>query len=355
MAGWRWLSDNPARRDLEAPEGWVLEDRAGDPVAFLGNFPQRFWRGDRRLHAATGFSIIVPPTHRGGSRALIQAFLAQHGCAALYTFNANPLSSPLYGRHGMKPWPPSTHSLKLSWIVDPVACLKGRILRSAVSRAPTLAAMLGESFMNARLWRTFEPVPNPDVTRIEAVSEGSDYERFWLALKAEGRMVADRSPEVMGWRLCDPDRTHPPLMLAYRRGGEILGFAMGRLAKGASIEPAFLEIVDLVALERAPEAIPDLVRAMVASAKSMGAVKVRLQVVSPHTLSALGDLARSARREGGWGHCHLALEKDESLVRDWRPTPYDGDYDLCLRSVPRPEHAWPRRLRPGAKPVAAKA
>ena len=107
--GWRWLDENPARQALDAPSGWVIEDSDGAPAAFLGNFVQRFWRGDRLLYGATGFSIIVPPDHKGRSRDLIQAFVAQPGCFALYTLNANARSSPLYQRFGMTAWPAGFH------------------------------------------------------------------------------------------------------------------------------------------------------------------------------------------------------------------------------------------------------
>src|SRR5690606_41686876 len=78
------------------------------------------------------------------SRALTNAFTDHPACFARYTLNANARSSPLYQRHGMVPWPPETHTLKLSWLIDPAACLYGRGLREVVDRAPTLARLLGE-------------------------------------------------------------------------------------------------------------------------------------------------------------------------------------------------------------------
>lgn len=123
-AGWAWLWSNPATRALHSPNGWVI-DNGGGAVACAGNFIQRFWLDDRALYGATGYSIIVPPDQRGRSRDLIHAFVNQPGCFARYTLNANARSSPLYKRHGMTPWPPLTHDVKLSWLVDPLACLTG--------------------------------------------------------------------------------------------------------------------------------------------------------------------------------------------------------------------------------------
>ena len=140
----------------------------------------------------------------------------------------------------------------------------------------------------------------------------------------------ERSPE--GWRWLDDN-------LARRVNGEITGHALALLGKGNPIEPPMLEILDLEALDRDRQAIPALVGALLKLAPALGAAKVRLQVVSESTLRDLGELAHSARREGGWGHCHAAftpglLGAGGQDVGGWRPTPFDGDYSFCIRPLP---------------------
>src|SRR5690606_33531368 len=56
-------------------------------------------------------------------------------------------------------------------------------------------------------------------------------------------------PDIMRWRLSDPDLTVPPLSLAYRDGGRLTGFAVAMLNKQTPLEPPILEIIDLVALD----------------------------------------------------------------------------------------------------------
>jgi len=335
-AGWRWLDDNPARRALDAPSGWVFEDANGSPAAFLGNFVQRFWIGDQPLYGATGFSVIVPPDQRGRSRDLIGTFVKQPGCFVRYTLNANARSSPLYKKFGMVPWPPETHALKLSWIINPVACLYSRGLRTLVAREPRAARWLGEQLMPwRREGRTAAPVNLPDgITELHDLSDRSPYAGFWTALRDQGRLTADRSPAMMRWRLSDPDLTARPLHLVRRLDGEITGHALALLGKGNSIEPPTLEIIDLEALDRDRAAIPALVSALLQLAPALGAAKVRLPVVTETMLQDLGDLTRKARREGGWGHCHVAFTAGVDSASDWRPTPFDGDYSFCIRPLP---------------------
>lgn len=340
-AGWAWLRANPANRSLGAPDGWVI-DREGEAAAFLGNFIQRFWRGDQAVYGATGYSIVVPPDQRGGSRDLIDAFVRQPDCFARYTLNANPRSRPLYKRHGMLPWPPAVHAVKPAWILDPAACLYARGLRAVVDRAPWAARLLGEQLTPLprlsprRRWRrALERLP-PGVSPLDDLSDASDYARFWTALRAEGRLIADRSPATLRWRLADPDLTTAPVRLAYRpeqgSAGGITGYALAMLNKRTPIEPPVLEIIDLVALEMDPEAIQALTLALRRLAPALGAAKLRLQATSSALLAALGPLASQARDEGGWGHCHAVFDGGMAEA-GWRPTPFDGDYSFCLRPL----------------------
>lgn len=348
-AGWRWLDENPARIDLDAASGWVVEGADGKPAAFLGNFIQRFWQGERLTYAATGFSTIVRPDFQGASRALYRTMMRQPDMAAFYTFNANRLSVPVYRLFGLQPWPDLTHALKLTWIIDPLTVVRGRLVRELVSRAPDRINHRREWFMNARLQRR-DPLRLPVDTRpLTDFGDLSPFARFWSALKSEGRLLADRSPRVMRWRMADPDQTTRPIALARVTDDRITGYVLAQMSKGSSIEPAILDIIDLAALTGAGHVIPDLVTTLIRNAHGLGAAKVRLQTVSPEMLTLLGPLAAKARREGGWGHAHVRFN-DPSMAGLWSPTPFDGDYGICLRPVPdrRPVR------RPGQVPALAR-
>lgn len=343
LAGWRWLHANPARLETDAPAGWVADGPDGELAAHVGNFIQRFHLGDRVLHGATGFSIIVLPSARGTGREMLRTFTAQQGLFALWTFNANTLSHPLYARHGMDPWPEATHALKLSWPVAPLPLLLGRALKTLYDLAPGPVSNLGEQLMNDRLGLTPRLSLPPGVTSLTDFGDQSPYAAFWQALKAEGRLLSDRSPAVLRWRLQDPDLTQPPLILGLKRDGVLAGYALAMMAKGNILEPPVLEIVDLEALADQPDAVPTLMTALKGAARQMGAAKLRLQTVAPQMLTRLGRFAETARREGGWGHCHATFAPDAPSPDLWAPTPWDGDYAFCLRPVPIPDLARAKR------------
>lgn len=332
LEGWRWLHANPARRETTAPAAWVLEGSDGSVQGHLGNLVQRFHCGEELLHGVTGFNIIVQPQARGNAYRLLEAFNQQDGMFAHWTFNANPLSAPLYARQGMLPWPPPTAGLKLSWPLRPFTLAVGRVLKAAHSRSAGWVGGLGERLLDGRDYSS-ERVELPrDVRWISSFSDDSPYAWFWQALKAESRMVSDRSPDIMRWRLRDPDLTMEPVTLGVYRGGGLVGFALALFSKGNAIEPVVLEIVDLEALDGHEKAIGALMSGLLAVARRKGAAKLRLSVVSPRNLVRLGRYARIARREGGWGHCHVRFAGEAPT--SWSPTPWDGDYGFCLRPVP---------------------
>lgn len=334
--GWRWLIDNPAAVEAAIPSGLVLEDSDGQACAFLGSFVQRFWQGDKIFYGSSGFSIIVPPKVRGASRQLISTFLALPSLSAHYTLNCNALSSPLYKRFGMKPWPLATHDLKLAWIIRPLACVAARGLRQLVMRKPSSVHWLGERLLPRA--SSFEPTRlGPDMEVVEDLSDSGDYAAYWQALKATGRFMADRSPAMLRWRFSDPDLTHPIFMIVARQGGQIVAHAMAMMSKYSSIEPATLEILDLDGLPHGRDRIAGLVQTLIDQAAPLGAAKLRLQVVNPVLLDDLGDLVGKARFEGGYGHCHFQMAEGFEGDQTWQPTPFDGDYSICWRPLPQAE------------------
>lgn len=344
-AGWRWLETNPTH-DADDPFGWVAEDKNGQVAAFTGNFIQRYWRAGRPMRAATGHSIVVTKGARGASRTLIKACMGQRDLAMAFALNANAVSQPLYDRHGLKPFPNETHALKLSWPTAPEALAAGWLLRRVAMPFPKLVRALGEQMMNRRVGRVDYGRLPEGVTPLTDLGDASAYAAFWDTLKQEDRLLADRSPATVRWRLADPDLTQAPILLAAWGEGRITGVCWAAVSKLDPLAPPVLEIIDLEALSGATRAIPALMTAVRGMARACGAAKVRLQVVSPLQLERLGAHRDNARTEGGWGHAHVAFF-DEGLDQAWSPTPFDSDYSFCLRPAPIPAPRLPQRTVDG--------
>ncbi|WP_312135179.1 N-acetyltransferase [Brevundimonas sp.] len=328
---WQWLASNPARGT--SPMGWVI-DNHGRIDGFLGNFRQTYYRDSAVLSAATGHSIIVSPRVKGALRELIQPFLSQKDLFAVSILNANEIGSPIYRHYGLKPFSAPVHDIKLAWLLAPHRIVVAKILRSLAARLPSLYPMLGERFLP-------RPVPAFDarsvawpagVHAIADLSDNSAFARFWQQLMGDGELVAERCPALLRWRLAMPDLTSRPVLLGYYDEQGLCAYAMGQLSKVGPIEVVTLEIIDLIALKRAPAtAIPTLIRALKLAARKLQAAKLRLPLVSARTQAALGSTVGLAHNEGGWGHAFAHFSAPEAGFADWQPTPFEGSYSFTLR------------------------
>ena len=331
-AKWQWLASNPARPP-DMPLGWVL-DHDGRIDGFIGNFVSRYFRERQRYIAASGHSVIVSPRARGAIRDLLEPFTRQSGVFAASMLNANQIGGPIYAKLGMQPYPAETSAIKLSWILSPSLTFSARILRKVIEVWPQTLALIGEPF-SPRGAAMFDPrsvIWPKGIHPIEDLSDSGSYAEFWKSLQAEGRLVADRSPAVIRWRMAQPDLTYPPLLLGYHDAEGLCAYAMAIMSKTGPVDVPTLEIIDLVKLDRAPPlTIPTLIRALKTAGYKSGACKVRLPLLGPSLLKALDHKVPKARNEGGWGHAYVHFTGQAEDFADWEPTALEGSYGFTLR------------------------
>ncbi|MBX3479884.1 MAG: N-acetyltransferase [Caulobacter sp.] len=337
QTGWKWLADGPpGARDASdpGPAGWVCE-QSGEVRAFLGNFVQRFHFGTEVLRGASGHTFLALPSARGAGRTLLRQLAEQQGRFAIYLFNANAISASRYVHHGLNPWPEATHQVKYSWWVDLPGVVSERLLwKLSELRGFDGVRAGGERFITERL-RTGQIAGTlPGVRVLDEIDDRFD--DLWARLQGDGRLLAARDAASLRWRLSDPELTRRPVILGYETGGRLAGYLLAFFAKQTEIERPSLDIVDLIATREAePEAIPALVQTLVDNTRLLGAVRVRLQTVSPRLDELLIGLP-GARRTQTHGHCHARFAEGLSAeaINAWHATPYDGDYSFCLRPPP---------------------
>ncbi len=328
---WQWLASNPARGT--SPMGWVI-DNDGRIDGFLGNFRQTYFRDSAMFGAATSHSIIVSPRAKGSLRALITPFMAQTDLFAVSILNANGIGSPIYRHFGMKPFASPTHDVKLAWLLAPRRVLLAKALRSLAAHIPSLYPWLGERFL-PRAAPPFDPRQVAWPAGVHVIADLSDisaFGTFWQRLKGDGALVADRSPTTLRWRLAVPDLALRPVVLGYYDEQGLCAYAIAQLSKLSPLGVVTLEIIDLIALDRAPAtAIPTLMRALKIAGRKMQAAKLLLPLVSAKTQAALDHKGGLVHDEGGWGHAFAHFNAPEAGFADWQPTPFEGSYSFTLR------------------------
>lgn len=340
QAGWKWLCRTPrSAATRSVPAGFVAEDSDGRVGGVFGLFAQDYYSPDGPQSGGTGHTLIVHPRLKGASRPLIDAVLDQPSLFAVTVLHANDLAAPIYLRHGMVPFPQNRDEMSLVWITDPIALMAERAARASKAR-------LGRDGRPTREWLLRERVFETGMTHLDprvhllGVDEIDDrIDDLDHALSSEGRLTARRDAAALRWRFANPDRTRDPILLAWMDGVEIGGLLLAEITKVTQLDAPTLEIIDLVArAECADHALPALVRSLVRNAARLGCARVRLPVVAQELESRLASVAGMHRRQGH-DHGFIGVRPGaEGLVRDWRLTPYDGEFGVCFRPPPRPRH-----------------
>lgn len=337
-AGWRWLCRTPRSRDARAmPVGFVAEDSDGQVGGVFGLFVQDYSSSRGEAVGGTGHSLIVHPRLKGASAGLIDAALDQAGLFGLTILNGNQRAVPIYARHGFQPCPAEGADATLIWITNPIAVLAERAVRARFDGHAPAQSRPAEKFMSDRLFTAGPARLGNRIVALGAADLDERVDSFWSALADEGRLTARRDQAALRWRMSDPDRTRDPILLAWMDDDRIAGLALAQLSKINQIQCPSLDVIDLVALEPfARQATPELVAALVRNASRLGAARVRIAVATPEMESLVASVPGMLKRRAHI-HGHVRFNRDGAdLARDWRLTPYDGEFGIGLRQPPRP-------------------
>lgn len=321
-SGWEWV-----HRFGQGYPGWVLEDEDG-VCGYLGNIRQDYALRGTSLLGATGYSLIVLPRAKGGSRLLLDAFRSQPDVFATSIFNSNDRASPIYSREGFTAFPQDWADAKIVWPLAPMTILSERIARSLYrNRRPSR-----ELFSSAR-----ERPPGPNTAGLSALDPWTDagaINLFHAELRNTGSLIADRSARVLQGRFSDPDRAELPMLYGWRNGDRLSAVALGQLGKMSECEAPILDIIDVVWLEpHGAAGAAALLAQLKTAGRRAGASRMRLSLVN-HTTAEIALRVPGAviRHRHVHGHVGFIAGLEEDLP--WAPTPFDGDFGFCLRPPP---------------------
>ena len=321
-AGWKWVHGFG-----RGYPGWVLED--GDGVCgYLGNLRQDYSLVDACLVGATGYSLIVLPRAKGGSRLLLEAFRNQPDVFATSIFNSNARAAPIYFREGFTAFPLHWANTKIVWPLAPMTILSERLVRTLYrSRRPSRELFCGG--------RERSPVRGAaGLSALDPWTDAAAINRFNAELRQEGSLRADRSARALQDRFSDPDRTDQPMLYGWSEGDRLSALAFGQLGKMSEYEAPILDIIDLVWLE--PHGVPAataLLFELKGEGRRAGASRLRLPLVNDATAEVAFKVPGSiVRRHHTHGHASFVM--NGGIERQWAPTPFDGDFGFCLRPPP---------------------
>ncbi len=208
-AGWAWaLFDSPARRDLKAAPGWVLES-AGQVVGFLGNLPMRYHRQGQAVWGATCTSYLVDEAHRRCSTSLLRAFATQKGVGFVHSATANEYSAPIYRLFKFAPSADPLTNQRLRWVANDSALIQHGLAALGVPGLALVGTITGPLLRLARQASGLAAAPRArsgfSAHAVTAGQMGHSWDTWAQQLHAASPLCVDRSAQTLSWRLTDPD------------------------------------------------------------------------------------------------------------------------------------------------------
>lgn len=321
--GWAWI-----HRLGNGHPGWVIEDDHG-VCGHFGNLRQDYAFGPSGLVAATGYSLIVLPRARGGSRPLLEAFRSQPGVFAASVFNGNARSSAVYRREQMTPFPAAWADAKIVWPLAPLTIATERLAR-AVFRDRRATREWFSSHRSGDL-----AAADPKLIRLDPWRDADKIDRFWSHLKQEQSLVAHRGARVFQARFSDPDRTSDPLLYGWGQD-RLSAIALGQVGKMSEREASVLDVIDLAWTGPDGQAAATaLLLHLKEVGRQIGASRLRLPMLNSDLVAVAKAVPGSILRRRHT-HAHVSFRDGAEKASLWRPTPLDGDYGFCLRPPPSP-------------------
>ncbi|HEY0102005.1 MAG TPA: hypothetical protein VGB60_00895 [Brevundimonas sp.] len=320
--GWQWLHSFG-----QGYPGWVLEDEQG-VCGYLGNIRQNYTLANARFQAATGYSLIVLPRAKGGSKALLDAFRSQPGVFATSIFNGNDRSAAIYEREGFSPFPEAWANAKIVWPLAPMTILSERVARLQFrDRRPPRELFCAST-------RPSVPSRMEPLVALDPWLEADSIELFHEELCRSQTVVADRSAAALQRRFSDPDQTVAPVLFGWKESGRLSAIALGQTGKLTERDAPILDVIDIAWIgPDGRSAAVTLLSHLKTLGRRSGASRMRLSLVNNATAAVAGSVpGRLVRRRHVHAYAHYS--DAHSPTELWRPTPYDGDFAFCLRAPP---------------------
>ncbi len=210
-----WWEDNPAVLG-ELPRGWGLWEN-GRLVGCLGNIPTRMQSAGGQITVFNATAWRVLPEYRGQSLGLFFFLISAAQSSLLFCTTPSPTALDILKGLKFKTMPGAQRQYQ-------VRLTYTRPLELRLGRAGALAAALPNLLRGLSLGRSKPPAG----LRLEETSWADQaWDRLWEATRAGQGLTNVRDAATVNW-LCRGHADLGKILLACRRGDELLGYALAR-------------------------------------------------------------------------------------------------------------------------------
>jgi len=335
----KWLHlwvENPVLRDLKGwPIGWVLENESDQEiVGYLGNIPQVYEIGGKKLFAAASRAWVVDERFRSYSLLLLDKFLNQKNAQLCLATTSNPHSGPILEAYGGLRVPAGVWDEAAFWITHhhgflaSVLSRKRILLHRQLSYPLSTISKLADRIRSAALC---EKCDEGDVTSCNEFDHRFD--AFWSELRQTSTyLMGVRTREMLQWHFKDALKDGRVWIPAIISGDRILAYSIFLRKDSPALQLTRMMLIDFQSLGGELAFLEAMLQ---------WALKKCFQE-RIHMLEAIGfraekremirKLAPYRRRLSSWLYYYKARDKDLTgcLARPerWDPSMFDGDASL---------------------------
>ncbi len=327
---------NPAYYDFRHwPIGWVCENEQNEIVGSIGNIPLAFEFDNRPLVTATSRGLVVAAPYGAYCFSLLGHFFGQKDVDLFINTSVNDKVFRLHQLFHAMRVPAGVWDRSSFWITNYSGFASSLLHRKEVS-GPRMwrHAVAAGLFARDRLANK-NVRPKPDAAQVELCMQFDQrFEDFWMQLRkrAAGRLLADRSRDVLDWHFKHALQKGEAWLLGVNQGGRLTAY--GVLCRQDN--PAFalkrMRLIDFQSLDESPNALQPLLTFALEKCQREGIHMLEAIGFSSAKQRIIDSMNPHYRELSSWRYFYRTNRPPLSArlgeVNAWDPTCYDGDSSL---------------------------
>jgi hypothetical protein len=329
-------ANNPAYHQLpDWPIGWVFENEDKRIVAYIGNVPLLYELRGQRLTVTASRAFVVDIPYRSYSFPLLNHFFKQKQVDLFLDTTVNAEASKAHEVFRALRVPIGTWNEAAFWITNYrgfSACLLAMKEFTAARGLsyPLSVGLFLRDRIEGRSWKT--RCNGAEASFCNRFDERFD--DFWQQLRRNypGRLLANRSREVLEWHFKRPLENGKAWVLTVSKGSALAAYAVFFRQDNTASSLKRMRLVDFQMLGDNTELLRPLICQALARCRSEGIHMLECIGFARDKQRVIEALAPHGRKLSSWRYFYKATNRQlAETLKDpqvWDPSCFDGDASL---------------------------
>ena len=220
----RLWNDNPFRREIPAPVGWVLETKAQGIVGTLSNIVRMYSYGGEPVRVATASAWAVDPLYGTAAIFLAKQFFAQKNIDVFLNTTASSAAAEIFKAFRCSEIPDPSYTRVMFWVTRYVGFGGAALRKLRIPVIPGLKQAAGMAlYCRDLVGRRKARFRRMETCHLDRFDERFD--AFWEMLRARpNRFLAVRTAEALNWQFRPALEKKNAVIVAAMEGEALAGY-----------------------------------------------------------------------------------------------------------------------------------